>query len=63
MRTLMFLLVALFAFVVWDAVANNGKYVNRVAGKLTGSTQVAGGDFFTTRQLDLSPMWKKVTPP
>ena len=48
MRTIMFVLVAALAFVVWDALANNGKYVNataNVVAKDLSSTRLVLGSF------------------
>ena len=60
MRIIMFMLAAAVAFVVWDGISNNGRYVNSFARQLSGR-QVAGGDF-QHFELDLSPAWKKSTP-
>jgi hypothetical protein len=60
MRIVMFVLAAAVAFVVWDGLANNGRYVNSLARQVSGR-EVAGGDF-QRPQLDLSPAWKKSMP-
>ena len=60
MRFIMFLLAVGVAFVAWDAIANNGRYVNLIARDLKGSMQFAGGGGFgVIRPPDLSPSWKK----
>lgn len=60
MRFIMFLLAVGVAFVAWDAIENNGRYVNLIARDLKGSMQFAGGGgVVVIRPPDLSPTWKK----